>query len=70
MASKNDEAPPAGGEIYKCRRRTFAVVPDDNSDRWHFLELIEGQWVEPEDLVRCSASKSFVKFHIRSQLEN
>ena len=61
--------PPVGGEVYEYAGRVFALVPEDAAQEdWTFVEWREGKWAKAQDLVDCSASKSFVKFHIRSQL--
>lgn len=57
-------------ELYNIVGRTFVLRPEStpiNDDTaWTYLELINNKTVDPEGMIKCSASKSFIKFHIRS----
>ena len=58
-------------EIIEIKGRKFHILPESPSDKdtaWTLMEEVNGQLVDPTDIMGCAGSKGFVEFHVRSSL--
>ena len=58
-------------EIVEIAGRVFHIIPSRPADKdasWTFREEVNGELIEPPDIMGCYTPKSFVAHHIRACL--